>query len=121
MHLHFTAKQILTAGLATLFLLCGAMGYYFLSSDKGNLYAEVTVLGEKVMEIPLGPDDSYRIWDLQTEYGVPVHLETDHGRIRFTDVTCPDHICEKTGWLSVAYQSAVCMPNRTVVTIYQAN
>jgi len=84
----------------------------------GRLVAEVVIQGETVLEIPLKPDEDSKTWNLQEEYNVPVHLETDHGRIRFIDVSCPDHICEKTGWLSMAYQSAVCMPNRTVVTVY---
>lgn len=112
-----TAKKFLIAIL--ILLITGSLLMWFLlSRNRGRLFAEVVIQGETVMEIPLNQDEGSVIWDLQETCHIPVHLETDHGRIRFIDVDCPDHICENTGWLSIAYQSAVCMPNRTAVTIY---
>ena len=107
------AQKILIAVLIIL-----VVGSTLIFRNRGELFAEVVVQGETVMEIPLNQNENSVIWDLQDQYHVPVHLETEHGRIRFVDVDCPDHICENTGWLSLEYQSAVCMPNRTVVTIY---
>ncbi len=118
MKTHLQPRHMLAGGLMGLFLLIGVLWLVLprvLSGD--GLYAQVTVQGEAVMEIPL--DQETEIWDLWEDYGVPVQLERDQGRIRFINVECPDHICEKTGWLSMAHQSAVCMPNRTVVTIYR--
>ena len=99
-------------------LAAAVLVWVLLSRKKSVLFAEVVIQGETVMKIPLNSEEESKTWDLQEKYNVPVHLETDHGRIRFIDVDCPDHICENTGWLSMAYQSAVCMPNRTAVTVY---
>jgi hypothetical protein len=110
-------QKILIAVL--IILVTGSLlTWLLLSRNRGELLAEVVIQGETVMKIPLNHNENSVIWDLQDKYHVPVHLETDHGRIRFVDVDCPDHICENTGWLSLEYQSAVCMPNRTVVTVY---
>ena len=117
MKIRFTAQRVLIIVLAVLLLGCGVL--FFRRGGTEGLYAEVTVQGEKVLEIPLGEKEGPATWSLQEEFGVPVTLERDGERIRFVDVDCPDHICEKTGWISMAYQSAVCMPNRTVVTVYR--
>lgn len=119
MKVRFTSQRVLAIVLVVLLLACGVMFLFFHRSGTDWLYAEVTIQGEKVLEIPLGEKEASKIWSFQEEFGVPVSLERDGERIRFVDVECPDHICEKTGWISMAYQSAVCMPNRTVVTVYQ--
>ena len=50
----------------------------FLFLHRGGtegLYAEVTIQGEKVLEIPLGEKEVPQMWSLQEEFGVPVFLE----------------------------------------------
>jgi hypothetical protein len=78
--------------------------------------AVVTLRSEEIMRIPLRESDYYRL-DLLGEYGVPVSLEVKSGGVRFIDVTCPDHICEKTGVIREDGQTAVCMPNLAAVVI----
>lgn len=111
------AQKILVMILMIL-IIGSLLIWLLLSRNRDRLFAEVVIQGETVISIPLNPNENSVIWDLQNEYDIPVHLETDHGRIRFINVDCPDHICENAGWLSMAYQSAVCMPNRTSVTVY---
>jgi len=41
----------------------------------------------------------------------------EKGRIRFEDADCPDHVCVRTGWLSEKGDTAVCIPNRTMIKI----
>ena len=118
MKVRFTSQRVLVLVLAAFLLACGVIFLFLHRGGTEGLYAEGTIQGEKVLEIPLGEKEVPQMWSLQEEFGVPVFLERDGGRIRFVDVDCPDHICEKTGWISMAYQSAVCMPNRTVVTVY---
>ncbi len=91
-------------------------GFYWLNNKEGPAgTAHVTVNGEQVLELALenAPDQTI---DLSV-YGVPAFLEVREEKIRFVNVTCPDHICEKTGWIWRDGQSAVCMPNRTAVVI----
>ena len=91
-------------------------GFYLWGQREGpGGTAYVTARGERVLELPLErtPD---QIIDLSV-YGVPASLEVKDHKIRFIHVTCPDHICEKTGWIWQDGQSAVCMPNRTSIVI----
>ena len=88
------------------------LGAFFLLQNREGPSgtAHITIRGEQVLEFSLdrAPDQIVNLW----EYGIPASLE-----IRFVNVTCPDHICEKTGWVWQDGQSAVCMPNRTAVVI----
>lgn len=111
--------SLLAAGAVLILLGAWILRIFWPTGEE--LIAVVTVGGEKVMEIPLSEIEGTVQWSLLEEYGVPVHLQAEKGRIRFVDVECPDHICEKSGWLVAQYQSAVCMPNRTVVSVYPAS
>ena len=39
------------------------------------------------------------------------------GTVRVEDADCPDKICEKSGAISKAGQTIVCLPNRVVIKI----
>jgi hypothetical protein len=78
--------------------------------------AVVTLDGEEIMRVPLNENDDYRI-DLLADYGVPVSFEVTNGGLRFVDVTCPDHVCEKTGVIREEGQTAVCMPNLVAAVV----
>lgn len=45
----------------------------------------------------------------------------EHGRIRFADADCPDRLCVDTGWLTKKGQTAVCLPNKTIIVIEGAS
>lgn len=47
----------------------------------------------------------------------PVSFEVSGGRIRFVNVTCPDHLCEGFGYINLSTQTAVCMPNKISLSI----
>ena len=112
-------SEILTAVLV-LVLAVAALWRFAMPKEQQDLVAVVTVDGVKQVEIPL-----YEVKDVTRlsleEYGIPANLEMDHNRIRFVNVQCPDHLCEKSGWLVEHHQSAVCMPNKTVVSVYKVN
>jgi hypothetical protein len=78
--------------------------------------AVVTVKGAEALSLELSSEPN-RIISLEQSFGVPVSLEISGGAIRYINVTCPDHTCEKTGFISRPGETAVCMPNRVVVTI----
>ena len=41
----------------------------------------------------------------------------ENGRVRIAEADCPDKICVRTGWISIAPQQIVCLPYRVVVRI----
>ena len=51
------------------------------------------------------------IYDLTGNYG-DLHIEVKDGRYRVFDVDCPNHDCEKIGWVSIGSSiPIVCLPN----------
>ncbi|MCX7749528.1 MAG: NusG domain II-containing protein [Clostridia bacterium] len=47
----------------------------------------------------------------------PDTILVEKGRIRFLEAECPDQVCIKIGWLKEQGDSAVCLPNRTMIRI----
>ena len=109
-------SDILT-GVLALVLVLVAVWRFAMPNTRQDLVAVVTIDGEKCLELPLY--EITEITHLSLEpYGIPANLEMEHNRIRFVNVDCPDHLCEKSGWLVENHQSAVCMPNKAVVSVY---
>ena len=104
--------------LLAVFLLAAAAWLFWraTASSEQNL-AVITLDGAEIRRIDLQKEPDGR-FSLQEQYGVPVSFEVKDGAIRFVDVDCPDHICENTGWVSLEGQTAVCMPNRTALSVY---
>ncbi len=98
--------------LAVFLLILGR----FCAAKEKNI-AVVTLNGNEILRLDLEEEED-RIISLQEEYGVPVSFQIENHRIRFVNVTCPDHICEKSGYLWMEGQIAVCMPNRTTLSVY---
>ena len=109
-------SDILSAVLV-LALVLVALWRFAVPKAQQDLVAVVTVDGVKQLELPLYEVEDPTRLSLE-DYGVPANLELDHNRICFVNVDCPDHLCEKSGWLVENHQSAVCMPNKTVVSVY---
>lgn len=81
-------------------------------------YALIKVDGQTVRVLALSHAGD-QTFSLEEEYGVPVSFEVRQRRIRFVEVDCPDHLCEKSGFISKIGESAVCLPNRVVLTIQE--
>lgn len=104
---------------ALLLLAAGCWLFYWFTyrpPQEQNL-AVIMIDGKEVMRLNL-LEETDRIFSLEEDYGIPVSFQIEDHRIRFVQVTCPDHICENAGYLSMEGQSAVCMPNRTSLSIY---
>lgn len=95
-----------------------ASAFIFLPGFGKNQYniARVTLDGKEIMQIDLAGDDT--VYDLYPDYGVPVRFELKDHQIRYVDVDCPDHLCEKEGFISKELEYAICMPNKVAVMIY---
>lgn len=106
---------LLIVSILIIALLFG--GFLFLQQDETNGVAALSVNGTIVALYDLEKEPDQLI-NLQESYGVPVTLEIQSGAIRFLESQCPDHICENYGYISREGETAVCMPNRTVLTVH---
>lgn len=106
-------KQILFGIAAVAVIMMGI--FYFQSGRGEGRFAQIWIDGEKVMELDLLKEED-RVLDLSS-YGVEVELQIQEHKIGFLSSDCPDHLCIGFGMIDHEPQSAVCMPNRVVVTI----
>lgn len=49
--------------------------------------------------------------------GIDAEFEVKDGKIRLTKASCPDKICEKTGYIGSSGQSIICVPNKITVAV----
>lgn len=49
--------------------------------------------------------------------GIDAVFEVRNGKIRLTHASCPDKICEKTGYIGSSGQSIICVPNKITVAV----
>ena len=103
--------------LAILVFVAGIFWYRSQQKPAKGNWAVVTVDGQEVARYDLSVSEESQHVDL-SPYGVEIELEVAHHEIRFVHSDCPDKICVNTGFVSQEFQSAVCLPNKTVVSIY---
>lgn len=82
-----------------------------LSSPKGTT-AQIYLHNVCVMTCDLTEDSIFQI-DQVPE----VTFQIQDGKIRFLSSDCPDQVCVRTGFISLAGQTAVCLPHRLVIRI----
>lgn len=113
---HKKLERWILLGILSLCVVWG-MVLYLPRSHSDDVIAVISVNGQEYLRVDLSEAQNRRI-DLRGSAGKPVSFEVSENRIRFVDVTCPDHVCEKAGWCSQPGDRAVCMPNRTALICY---
>jgi len=104
--------------IAVILLIAAVTSLFFLLSQKGvGTQAVLSIDGKVLASYELASMEDQLIY-LDELYGVPVILEIKNHRICFKESQCPDHICENYGYISRETETAVCMPNRTVLSIH---
>lgn len=95
-------------------ILLAVIGFSLWSTlgGKPGTAAVVDIPGQEPVVLSLAQDGNY---DLEGK--IPVHLEIANGSIRFVNSECPDHVCEKFGWLSRVNDQATCAPAGVVVHV----
>ena len=100
----------------TVLLLAIALGARYRFAPARNA-AEVVVSidGAEAERLPLAAAErSY------TNRGYTVHLVVDNSGVWVDDADCPTQDCVRTGKISRAGQSVVCLPSRIVISVEDA-
>lgn len=79
-------------------------------SGSGSRTA-VICCGDIRHKLSLDEDGSFRF------DGIDAEFEVKGGKIRITKVSCPDKICENTGYIGSSGQSIICVPNKITVAV----
>ncbi len=86
---------------------------YIYMNKKPSGMAVLKYGNNQSMDIELSKD---RRIDLESN-GIEIHLDIKDGAIAFIHSECPDHICERFGYIKNIGESAICLPAQASVTI----
>ena len=102
---------------ACIFLL-GAGGFFLLRSagGTGSATARVWLDGEIIREIDLGSVVIPYEFDITTELGTN-RVRVEHGSIQVVSADCPDQVCVRTGRITQAGETIVCLPAEMALEI----
>lgn len=95
------------------FLLLLAAALFFIRNTQSGTVAIISVNGETVYTTDLSSVKEKREFTLAN--GIVITEEP--GAVYFSDSPCRGHDCVKTGKLTRAGQCAVCLPEKTVISI----
>lgn len=93
-------------------ILFGSIAAMFIINRSGSDSRTAVIhCGDVWHELALD-DDGLFLFD-----GIDAEFEVKNGKIRLTNASCPDKICEKTGYIGSPGQSIICVPNKITVAV----
>ncbi|MBS6546122.1 MAG: NusG domain II-containing protein [Butyricicoccus pullicaecorum] len=98
-------------------VLAAAVFLPFALAPSRSLTCEITKDGELVKRVRLGAGYHETI---TLEGAATNTIIIDDAAVYFSQSTCPDQVCVRTGKLTRAGQIAVCLPNRVIVRLIGA-
>nr|WP_291350267.1 NusG domain II-containing protein [Desulfosporosinus sp.] len=97
-----------------------ATGIMTLSKKEDQKSNLVIIVNNKVVKkIPLNKLNESKTYEFNFNENIG-YVQVNNGRARMVEMEykiCPKSICSDTGWIQVAYQSIVCLPNQIIVRI----
>lgn len=85
--------------------------------DGEKLIAVISVENEIIETINLSSHDGHEQFDITTHDHEVNTVELSDGRIQIKSATCNDQVCVRTGFISRAGQTIVCLPHQLVIEI----
>lgn len=92
-------------------LLACIAAIFIMNRMGGSSRAAVIRCGDARYELALYRDGTFRF------DGIDAEFEVKGGKIRLTNASCPDKLCEKTGYIGSAGQSIICVPGKITVSV----
>ena len=92
-------------------ILLGSIAATVIMNLSGGSRTAVIRCGDARYELALDEDGLFRF------DGIDAEFEVKNGKIRLTEASCPDKICEKTGYIGSSGQSIICVPNKITVAV----
>jgi len=100
--------------ICALLLLAGGIWVYMCATRTQGGEAVVTVDGAELMRLPLQKDTLLPVPQAE---GNANSVEVLGGAVRVVEANCPDHVCERQGWIRYDGETVVCLPHRLIVTV----
>ncbi|MDE7398742.1 MAG: NusG domain II-containing protein [Oscillospiraceae bacterium] len=97
-------------------ILFGSIAAIFIMNRSGSGSRTAVIrCGDVRHELALNEDGLFRF------DGIDAEFEIKNGKIRLTEASCPDKICEKTGYIGSSGQSIICVPNKITVAVVDSD
>ena len=109
--LKFNRFDALVALIIALLAVAAALWFYLPRSQSGQLTVVISVAGEETRRVPLSDFTETTV----TGGGYTLRVSTRDGGVAVTDSDCPTQDCVRTGVITRAGQSIVCLPAQVVV------
>lgn len=91
-------------------LLVAVAAIFIMNRQNDSPQTAVISCGDIRRELSLDKDGTFRF------DGIDAEFEVKDGKIRVTNASCPDKICEKTGFIGSG-QTIICVPNKITVSV----
>ena len=111
MNKNFHLIKPLEAVIIGLILLGSIAAAIIMNRSGSGPRTAVIRCGDVRHELALDEDGLFRF------DGIDAEFEVKNGKIRLTEASCPDKICEKTGYIGSSGQSIICIPNKITVSV----
>lgn len=104
---------------AAVLVLCAALflALYVFNSNTGN-YVEIEQNGVVIHKMPL---DINAVYNVESSGEVTNTVEVKNGSVSVTYANCPDQICVNHRPVNLSGESIICLPNRVVVSVVEAD
>ncbi|MEF9968043.1 MAG: NusG domain II-containing protein [Longicatena sp.] len=90
------------------------IGVQLMNMQKNKDVVKIIYRSDTVLEVDPTKDGEY--W-FDGSYG-KLMVEVKDGQWRVTNEECPNHVCSKTGWVSIDdYLPIICLPNEISVEL----
>lgn len=106
--------------LVIVILVLGCLVYFSMNplrriQDNSGKIAVVKQNDRTIRTIDLDKVEKPERIEIEGKYREVILVEK--GRIRFESANCPDQVCVSTGWLTRKGDTAICIPNHTIIKI----
>lgn len=101
----------LEAAVIGLIILGSLAVIFLLKNTRGGSKTAVITCGDIRRELSTETDGVFRF------EGIDAEFEVKDGKIRLINASCPDKLCEKTGFIGSPGQSIICVPNKITVSV----
>jgi len=104
-------------GFVLILIIVSFTGVYLYKNSGSNAHKIAVIIkdNEEIKRIDIDNVNEPLEISVSGEYNNIILVEK--GRIRFKEADCPDRVCVNTGWLTGKGDTAVCLPNKTMIKI----
>ena len=112
----FARKKDILIILGILLTAAAIWGGYSLLHRAPAQQAVIQYDGKIAKTVSLSENQEFSLTEDPT-----VHFRVKDGAIAFVNSSCPDKICEQTGFLSKSGQTAACLPKKVLLKVVGSN